>query len=155
MSAYRTSLPPPLFRRTEVTTADLEHLDVVRRILFVLDEPAASASALATLVDEMPVLAARLGDRFLEGLRVKTTTQAELAYAGNRRLEAVLLELLEDLTALRAEQAGIPPSGSVFPPLATLRPPVSARDATNAALVVPRDEPIEDGAISDERRRSR
>lgn len=92
---YRTSsLPPPLLRRTEVTATDLQHLDVVRRILFVLDEPAASASALAKLIDEMPVLAARLGGRFLEGRGIQITTEAELAFVGNRQLEAVLLELL-------------------------------------------------------------
>jgi hypothetical protein len=153
MSVYRTSsLPPPLLRRTEVSVVDLKHLDVVRRILFVLDEPAASASALATLVDEMPVLAARLGDRFLEGRGIQTTTEAELAFAGNRQLEAVLLELLEDLTMLSAEQAGIPPSGSVFPPLATLRPPGSTG---GPVLVIPRDEPIEGCAFFEEPKRSR
>lgn len=127
MSVYRTSsLPPPLTRRTEVEVDDLRHLDVVRRILSVLHEPAASASALAKLVDEMPVLAARLGDRFVRGLGGGLTTEAELAFVGNRHLEAVLFELLEDLTMLSAEQAGVPASGSVFPPLATLRPPASA-----------------------------
>lgn len=140
MSVYRTSsLPPPLLRRTEVTATDLQHLDVVRRILFVLDEPAASASALAKLIDEMPVLAARLGDRFLEGRGIQTTTEAELAFVGNRQLEAVLLELLEDLTTLSAEQAGVPASGSMFPPLATLRPPASA----STAVSIPRDEPTD------------
>lgn len=123
MSVYRrSSIPPPL--RTEVSPSDLQHLDVLRRILALLDQPAASAKALAQLVEEMPVLAARLGASFMATAGTRpTTTQAELAVLGNRHLEAVLLGLLEDLMTLAAEQAGVPAHGSMFPPLATVRPP--------------------------------
>jgi hypothetical protein len=119
MSVYRrSSIPPPLrLLRTEVCASDLQYLDVVRRILSVLHEPAAGAGALAQLVDEMPVLAARLGERLVQHPEATTTTEEELAFLGNRRLEAVLFELLEDLTVLSADQAGIPKTGSVFPPL--------------------------------------
>ncbi len=41
----RRSIPPPL--RTEVSVADLKHLDVLQQILSLLNEPAASATALA------------------------------------------------------------------------------------------------------------
>lgn len=154
MSVYRcSSIPAPL--RTEVAVSDLRHLAVVRRILALLDEPAASAKALAKLIDEMPVLAARLGERFVSSsLRYEettTTTQSELAFLGNRHLESVLFQLLEDLTMLSAEQAGIPPSGSVFPPLATLRPPASAAED----VIVPRDEPSLGSPYFEERKPGR
>jgi hypothetical protein len=118
----RTSIPPPM--RTGVSVEDLRHLDVVRRLLVLLNEPAASASEVARLVDEMPVLAARLGAHFAArvGGRPSTST-SELAYLGNRELEGVLFQLLEDLTDLRAEQEGIPAHGSIFPKLATVHPP--------------------------------
>src|SRR6476661_5314049 len=102
MSVYRrSSMPPPL--RTDVSPSDLQHLDVLRRILGVLDQPAASAKALAQLVEEMPVLAARLGASFMATVGTRpSTTHGELAVLGNRHLERVLLELLEDLTMLAA-----------------------------------------------------
>ena len=153
MSVYRcSSIPAPLrMLRTEVSPSDLRHLDVVRRILAVLDEPAASAIALSKLVDEMPVLAARLGERFMDRHGVPTSTsQAELVLLGNRHLEAVLLQLLEDLTDLSAEQAGIPARGSVFPPLATLRP----QPASSDEIVIPRDEPIDGCAFFEQPKRS-
>lgn len=123
MSMYRrSSIPPPL--RTEVAVEDLRHLEVLQRILRLLNEPAASAVELARLVEEMPVLAARLGARFNARFGNRPSTAfSELTFLGNRDFEAVLFQLLEDLTDLRAEQEGIPAHGSVFPPLATLRPP--------------------------------
>ena len=142
MSVYRrSSIPVPLrMLRTEVSVSDLQHLDVIRQILGLLDEPAASAIALAKLIDAMPVLAARLGERFVDRWGVRTsTTQAELVRHGNRHLEAVLFQLLEELTDLRAEQAGIPAGGSVFPPLATLKPSLHP----GCEVVIPRDEPSE------------
>jgi hypothetical protein len=156
MSVYRrSSIPAPLrMLRTEVSVSDLRHLDVLRRILAVLDEPAASADALAKLIDAMPLLAARLGERFIDRHGVPTsTTRAELVLLGNRHLEGVLLQLLEDLTDLAAEQAGIPARGSVFPPLTTLSmrpPPEPITD-----FVVPRDEPIDGCAFFEEPKRSR
>lgn len=103
---------------------DLRQLDVVQRILALLNEPAASASELARLINAMPVLAARLGARFTAraGGRTATST-SELTFLGNRELEAVLFQLLEDLTELRAEVAGIAANGSIFPKLTTMQPP--------------------------------
>ena len=120
----RLSIPPPL--RTEVSVADLKHLDVLQQILSLLNEPAASATALARLIEAMPVLAARLAQRFASRVGTRpATVLAEIAFLGNRDLEALLFELLCDLTDLRAEQAGIPAHGSIFPPLGTVRPPAS------------------------------
>lgn len=121
MSVYRrSSIPAPL--RTEVCADDLRHLDVVQRILALLNEPAASARQLAALIDEMPVLAARLGARFVTKVGDRSSTVAsELAFLGNRELEAVIFELLEELTTLRADQEGVSAHGSIFPPLSTPR----------------------------------
>ena len=88
-----------------------------------------------------------------------STTRGELVLLGNRHLEAVLLQLLEDLTDLSAEQAGIPARGSVFPPLATLsdprelvpRPPREA----SGEIVIPRDEAIDGCAFFEAPKRSR
>lgn len=154
MSVYRSSsIPAPLrMLRTEVSVSDLRHLGVVRRILAVLDEPAASADALAALIDEMPVLAARLGERFIDRHGVPTsTTQTELVLLGNRHLEGVLFQLLEDLTELSAEQAGIPARGSVFPPLAGLGEPRES----SGDLGIPRDEPIDGCAFFEDPEPSR
>jgi hypothetical protein len=117
MSVYRrSSIPAPL--RTEVCVDDLRHLDVLRRILGLLNEPAASARQLAALIDEMPVLAARLGARFVARFGDRSSTvSSELTFLGNRELEAVLFDLIEELTTLRADQEGVPAHGSIFPKL--------------------------------------
>lgn len=88
--------------RTEVCIGDLTQLDVVHRILALLNDAAASSSALGALVDEMPVLRARLNARFRQRFDRSTTSAHELATLGNRAFEEVLLALLEDLTELRA-----------------------------------------------------
>ena len=100
MTMGRSSRPPA---RTRVVEDDLRHLEVLHRILALLNDPAASATALAALVDSMPVLSARLSARFESRLGRAATSAGGLAALGNRVLEAVLLELLEDLTVLRSE----------------------------------------------------
>lgn len=127
MSAYRTSSFPASVR-TEVSIEDLRQLDVLRRILALLDEPTAGASELARLVDAMPVLVARLRGRFTARTSSRpstrpTTVLSELTMLGNRDFEAVLFELLEDLTCLRAEQEDVPEHGSIFPRLMSVHPP--------------------------------
>jgi uncharacterized membrane protein YccC len=135
MSVYRrTSMPPP---RTEVATEDLRHLEVIHRILRLLNEPAASAVALAQLINEMPVLGARLAARFKsrsKGSDRASNALAELTYLGNRDFEAVLFQLLEDLTALRADNAGICSTASILPALNTVRP--RAMHAKGEAVVI-------------------
>ena len=136
----RSSIPAPL--RTEVSVEDLRHLDVLQRILRLLNEPAASAVELARLVDVMPVLAARLGARFVAKVGSRPSTAlSELTLLGNRVFEAVLFQLLEDLTDLQAEQAGIPAHGSVFPALASVHPGLLSGLPPRDPVIVPRDEP--------------
>jgi len=128
MSIYRSSsVPAPL--RTDVCPDDLRQLDVVRRVLALLNEPAASAGELGRLIDAMPVLAARLAERFSARTGNRAcASSSELAFLGNRELEAVLFQLLEDLTDLSAEQAGIPAHGSMFPKLVSVQPPPADDD---------------------------
>jgi hypothetical protein len=123
MSVYRRStIPVPL--RTAANAGDLAQLHVVQRVLTLLNEPSASAAELSKLIDAMPVLAARLGERFTArfGHR-ESTSLSELSFLGNRELEAILLQLLEDLTDFSAEQRGIPAHGSVFPRSTSVLPP--------------------------------
>jgi len=152
MSVYRTSsIPAPL--RTEVSAEDLRHLDVLERILALLDEPAASATELARLVDQMPVLVARLRMRFTARRTSNrpnpgpSTVASELAMLGNRDFEVVLFELLEDLTCLRAEQEGVPPHGSIYPRLMSVHPPhATATQDDDAASPTGDERELRDGA---------
>lgn len=123
-------MPPP---RTDLSIDDLRHLDVVQRILGLLNEPTASARELAKLVEEMPVLAARLAARFTAKVgRRPSNAAAELAYLGNRDFEVVLFQLLEELTELRGDHEGVPAHGSVYPTLTTLQPPTFENLAVRA-----------------------
>ena len=86
-----------------MSRSDLGQLDVLHDILAVLNEPAADAKALGKLVERMPVLAARLQARFRSRSSREANAESQIALLGNRAFESVLLELLEDLTVLRAE----------------------------------------------------
>lgn len=95
--------------RCEVAPEDLEQLGVLHRILALLNEPGQSAAPIAALVEELPVLAARARRAHSSALRVgrglgePPKIAMVLASLGNRAFEALLLELLEDLTILRAD----------------------------------------------------
>lgn len=93
--------------RTEVTVDDLTRLGVLHEILALLNEPAASANALGNLIDSLPVLAARVDARYRQRCPHKeATSPVKLVLLGNRVFESILMELLEDLTVLRAEAGG-------------------------------------------------
>ncbi len=85
------------------TAADLERLDVLHEILRLLNEPAAGAHEVGRLVAQFPVLAARLDARYRRYTGRSAAPPMALALLGNRVFEEVLLELLEDLTVLRAD----------------------------------------------------
>ncbi len=116
----RPSIPVP--SRTALVRDDLRHLATIQRILQLLNDPAASASALAPLVESVPVLGARLRARFGANA-IDRSTATDLAFLGNREFETVLFSLLEELTELRADAEGIPAHGSMYPPLRSVRPP--------------------------------
>lgn len=89
----------------EVTRHDLERLDGLLALLGALSDPFASATRLTTLVEAIPVLAARLirHARSRAPLKEVRTVARALAIVGNQGLEVVLLALLEDLTILKGD----------------------------------------------------
>lgn len=90
--------------RTRVALEDLDHLGTIQSILGVLNEPAASAPALARFVEQVPVLRARLDAKYSARFGTRSTVVHELVLLGNRTFEELLFQLLEDLTELHMEQ---------------------------------------------------
>jgi hypothetical protein len=90
---------------TRVTPADIERLDIIHALLSELNDPRASAVSIAPFIGAFPPLRARLEQAFRTrrpNAHAKNLA-GQLALLGNREVEAVLLELLEDLTMLRAD----------------------------------------------------
>ncbi len=102
----RNSLPHisvPASRRA--VPEDLEHLPQVEALLSALNDPYVGIPTLALLVDKIPLLRARCQrEAFLlrPSWRIDNSEIA-LRAIGNKGLEKTLLELLEDLTVLKAE----------------------------------------------------
>lgn len=98
-----------ILRRTDVQPEDLRHLDVLHKILRLLNEPKQSAAPLARLVEKMPVLEGRVRRAYrppqwyTEDAYGEPDVTSVLVMIGNRGFEAVLLELLEDLTIMNGE----------------------------------------------------
>jgi hypothetical protein len=91
-----------------VSAADLKRLDAIHQLLEALRDPLASSKLVEHRVKQIPVLTARM-IRFARTeapARNITTLAGALGTVGNRGLEKVLLELLEDLTVLRADLEG-------------------------------------------------
>ncbi|MEO8876698.1 MAG: hypothetical protein ABI461_13990 [Polyangiaceae bacterium] len=90
---------------TRVVPADIERLDVIHALLGKLNDPRASAQILAPFIEAFPPLKARIVQTFATRRpnHRASTLAAMIVGLGNRQIEAVLLELLEDLTFLRAE----------------------------------------------------
>src|ERR1700733_13132119 len=97
-----TESPNQPASRCDVVAGDLALLDVLHRLLALLNDPRASAGPIAALVGQLPVLEARVR----RGCRCRAAGSlavgALLTMLGNRSFEAILLELLEDLTILRS-----------------------------------------------------
>ncbi len=90
---------------TRVTPADIERLDVIHALLAELNDPRASAVTIAPFIAAFPPLKARieLAFRTRRPNAHAKNLSAQLVLLGNREVESVLLELLEDLTMLRAD----------------------------------------------------
>lgn len=101
-----------LFPRTLVTSGegavsphDLKRLGDLHALLFVLDDPTAALGEVTALCARLPALEARIlalantAGAYRRTLDLRTA----LSLVGNRGLERVLLELLEDLTVLKAD----------------------------------------------------
>ncbi len=95
---------------TRVTAQDLQRIDQLSGLLATLNDPRAGADALARHVAAIPVLQARIAARFAQEHpnRKKHAIAQQIALLGNRVLEGLLLELLEDIITLHSE-ADVPP----------------------------------------------
>jgi len=90
-----------------VGEADLERIRELEQLLGALNDPLASRSRIEKLANAIPPLSARLvqrARRLAPKMDIDTVGRA-LGFLGNRGLEAVLLELLEDLTIYKAEHS--------------------------------------------------
>jgi hypothetical protein len=98
----------PLAPRPSDVQASKEHLvelGPIHELLKALNDPCCSASKVTLLVAQIPLLAHRCVQAVLARRptqRSATLSQA-VALLGNRGLETVLLQVLEDLTILRSE----------------------------------------------------
>ena len=99
------SKPPPSPDELQVSAADVGRIDVLQSLLATLNDPRASAHALARDAERFPVLQARIEVRYrsrasgAQGIRLAE----QIARLGNRELEGILLELLEDLVVVGSE----------------------------------------------------
>lgn len=88
-----------------VTVADLGRISMLQSLLATLNDPRAGADVLARHVAAIPVLAARVAQCFTQHHpnRTKHELAQQIALLGNRKLEGVLLLLLEDIVMLHSE----------------------------------------------------
>ena len=89
----------------DVHASDLDDLGKIHELLRVLNDPVAARRNVATLVGSIPVLSARCVRR-ASGPNPQDdemTLDRALVLMGNRGLESELLQLLEDLTILKAD----------------------------------------------------
>jgi hypothetical protein len=98
----------PLAPRPTDVEARAEHLvelGPIHDLLKALNDPCCSASKVTMLVSQIPLLAHRCVQALLARRPTQRTASLSqaLALLGNRGLEAVLLQVLEDLTILRSE----------------------------------------------------
>ena len=101
-----TAKQPDLDEACRVHPVHLAHLGVLHETLSALNDACVSASVIARCIEKLPPLRARLERRFRKQTgagRTVPQVSEQLAHLGNREFEAVLLELLEDLTMLRAD----------------------------------------------------
>lgn len=89
-----------------VTDADLAHVETIKELLRVLNDPCAGEAQLARLIERVPVLAARCiaRARHAHPLRQARTVRQALSLIGNRGIEAEVLNVLEDLTIVKSER---------------------------------------------------
>lgn len=103
----------PKSEECRISEQDLARLPQVKELLSLLNDPYIGPYKLTECVEALPVLAARCR-RAASLVRPRSEVQPierALNVLGNRGLETVLLEFLEDMTVLRCElEAGRQPS---------------------------------------------
>jgi hypothetical protein len=107
-SVHPRSVQPRLDPR--LSASDLGRLPVLHAILSALNDKNVSAAVIASHVERLPALHARIGAEYRRWRAhepsIHSVSLAEqIATIGNRQVEAVLLELLEELTMLSADLA--------------------------------------------------
>lgn len=90
---------------TQVTRADLENIGRISALLTALNDPKAGADVLARHVEAIPVLRERIALQFAQRMtsRGRAAVATQIAILGNRVLESILLDLLEDIVVLHSE----------------------------------------------------
>jgi hypothetical protein len=106
MNPLLPSIDPVDDSEARVSARDVERIDVLQELLLTLNDPAASAQTIARHVERYPVLRARVERRYRQryGERALPRTSAQIVTLGNRELESVLLQLLEDVVAFHCDQ---------------------------------------------------
>ena len=92
----------------KIRPADLQRLGLVKDLLALLNDPYVGPYKLAETIEHIPVFAARCRREaalFRPRSEVEDIERA-LNVIGNRGIEKVLLELLEDMTILKADLEG-------------------------------------------------
>ncbi len=89
----------------KIRPADLQRLDLVKELLGLLNDPYVGPYKLAETITHIPVFAARCRR---EAALYRPRSEVEdieraLNVIGNRGIEKVLLELLEDMTILKSD----------------------------------------------------
>jgi hypothetical protein len=105
MNPIRRDTPSVLEDPTRVTEDDLGRIGALQSLLSTLNDPRAGADVLARHIAAIPVLKARVESRFRQhhpNFRKHGLAQ-QIALLGNRLLEGILLELLEDLVMLHCD----------------------------------------------------
>jgi hypothetical protein len=89
----------------KVSREDLKRLDQVSELLTLLNDPYIGPYKLKDCIEKLPVLAARCRREAALHRPKNEVEQIERALnvLGNRGIEKVLLELLEDMTILKSE----------------------------------------------------
>jgi hypothetical protein len=102
---------PEVEDRTLVVAEDVERIQVLCDLLLALNDPAASARTIAKYVEQYPVLRARIEVRYRQrcGDRALPRPASQIATLGNRELEVVLLQLLEDIVTFHCDRQAARP----------------------------------------------
>ncbi|MDD5308763.1 MAG: hypothetical protein PHU25_15705 [Deltaproteobacteria bacterium] len=96
----------PTEEECEARAEHVRELEPISRLLAKLNDPYAGSAAVSRLVDQSPILTARIVRRAMQRLGAKQSIQSinhAIMLIGNQGLEGELMTLLEDLTILKAE----------------------------------------------------
>jgi hypothetical protein len=122
----------------QVQPEHVRNLGELHALLLDLNDPYASTESLTPHIAQIPLLRARCIDRATSQAfgRQFDTLEQVMMVLGNRGLEAVLLELLEDMTIAKGEFDAAAERAQASPP-AVEKPDVAPASAGTPAPVAP------------------